>query len=153
MLKKPLLVAVLAATAATATVSTTASADPVLGALLGAGIGAAVGHNIHGREGAWVGGALGAVTGASIGGAGYYDRGYVGQTYAYNTPAPVYYAPETMPGVLRPLAQLLPTACAARAVQTTLAGGFAIGNELIALGLMAAVTLSLGFKLMRWREE
>ena len=67
--------------------------------------------------------------------------------------APVYYAPETMPGVLRPFAQLLPTACAARAVQTTLAGGFAIGNELVALGLMAAVTLSLGFTLMRWREE
>lgn len=67
--------------------------------------------------------------------------------------APVYYAPETMPTILRPLAQLLPTACAARAVQTTLAGGFAIGNEVLALALMTIITLSLGFRLMRWREK
>jgi ABC-type multidrug transport system permease subunit len=67
--------------------------------------------------------------------------------------APVYYAPEVLPKFLRPLAQLLPTAYAARAVQTTLAGSFAIGNELLALALMAIVTLSLGFRLMRWREE
>jgi ABC-2 type transport system permease protein len=67
--------------------------------------------------------------------------------------APVYYPPETMPAVLRPLAQLLPTACAARAVRTTLAGGFAIGSELLALALLTIITLSLGFRLMRWREK
>jgi len=76
MLRKPLLIAVLAATTATVAISSPASADPVLGALLGGGIGAAVGHSISGRDGAWVGGALGAVTGASIGAnSGYYDRG------------------------------------------------------------------------------
>jgi hypothetical protein len=38
-------------------------------------------------------------------------------------------------------------------VQTTLAGGFAIGNELLALALMTIITLALGFRLMRWREK
>ena len=67
--------------------------------------------------------------------------------------APVYYAPEMLPDALRVFAQMLPTAFAARAVRTTLAGGHEIGSELLALGLMAAVTLSLGFRLMRWREQ
>ncbi len=67
--------------------------------------------------------------------------------------APVYYAPEMMPRALRMFAQLLPTTFAAQAVQTTLAGGHAIGNELFALGLMAAATLALGFRLMQWREN
>lgn len=66
--------------------------------------------------------------------------------------APVYYPPETIPQFLRPLALLLPTACAARAVQTTLAGGLAVRNELVALALMSVITLSLGFRLVRWRE-
>lgn len=67
--------------------------------------------------------------------------------------APVYYAPEMMPRAMRVFAQLLPTTFAARAVQTTLAGGHAIGVELLALGLMAVATLGLGFKLMKWRED
>lgn len=67
--------------------------------------------------------------------------------------APVYYAPEMMPRAMRVFAQLLPTTFAARAVQTTLAGGHAIGEELLALGLMAVVTLALGFRLMKWRED
>ena len=67
--------------------------------------------------------------------------------------APVYYAPEMMPRVLRVFGQLLPTTFAARAVQTTLGGGHAIGNELIALSLMAVVILSFGFRLMKWRED
>jgi ABC-2 type transport system permease protein len=66
--------------------------------------------------------------------------------------APIYYAPEMMPHALRVCAQLLPTTFAARAVQTTLAGGHEIGGELLALGLMATATLALGFKLMKWRE-
>jgi ABC-2 type transport system permease protein len=66
--------------------------------------------------------------------------------------APVYYAPEAMPRALRVLAQVLPTTFAARGVQTTLAGGHAIGNELVALSLMAVVSLALGFRLMKWRE-
>src|SRR6266853_6476144 len=67
--------------------------------------------------------------------------------------APVYYSPEMMPRALRVFAQLLPTTFAARAVQTTLAGGHEIGNDLLALGLTAAATLALGFRLMEWRED
>ena len=97
MLKKPLVIALLAATAVTVTLATPAAADPVLGALLGAGVGAAIGHNVSGRDGAWVGGALGAVAGAAIGSNGYYDRGYYGPSASYYAPAPVYstsyYAP------------------------------------------------------------
>ena len=67
--------------------------------------------------------------------------------------APVYYAPEMLPRALGVFAQRLPTAFAARALQTTLAGGHQIGGELLALSLMAVVTLALGFKLMKWRED
>lgn len=66
--------------------------------------------------------------------------------------APVYYAPETMPRALRALAQLLPTAYAARAVRTTLAGGRDISVELLVLAVMATITLTLGLRLMNWRE-
>lgn len=67
--------------------------------------------------------------------------------------APVYYAPEMLPANLRVFAQMLPTAFAAHAVRTTLAGGHEIGRDLLALGLMAVSTLALGFRLMRWREN
>src|SRR5258707_15678951 len=67
--------------------------------------------------------------------------------------APVYYEPAMMPRALRVFAELLPTTFAARAVQTTLAGGHAIGNDLLALGLTAVVTLALGFRLMEGRED
>src|SRR3989440_281545 len=67
--------------------------------------------------------------------------------------APVYYAPEMMPRTLRVLVQVLPTTFAARAVQTTLAGGHAIGSEVLVLSLMAFITLGLGFRLMKWRED
>jgi len=67
--------------------------------------------------------------------------------------APVYYSPAAMPRALRVVAEWLPTAFAARAVQTSLAGGHMIASDLAALGLMAVVTLSLGFRLMKWREE
>jgi ABC-2 type transport system permease protein len=67
--------------------------------------------------------------------------------------APVYYAPEMMPRSLRMFAQILPTTFAARGVQTTLAGGHAIGTELLALSLTAIVTLTVGFRLMQWRED
>src|SRR5437763_11559628 len=67
--------------------------------------------------------------------------------------APVYYALEMMPQALRVFAKMLPTAFAARAVQTTLACGHEIGMELLALCLTATITLALGFKLMKWRED
>ncbi len=67
--------------------------------------------------------------------------------------APVYYAPEMMPHGLRLIGRFLPTTFAARALQTTLAGGHAIGGELFALSLTTVVTLSIGFRLMKWRED
>jgi len=67
--------------------------------------------------------------------------------------APVYYAPEMMPRSLRGVSQLLPTAFAARAVETTLAGGYAVGTDAVVLGLMAVLTLGLGFRLTKWRED
>jgi len=67
--------------------------------------------------------------------------------------APVFYAPDDLPGWLRSVTQWLPTSCAARAVQTTLGGGYQVGTELLALALMTLATLSLGFHLMKWRED
>ena len=67
--------------------------------------------------------------------------------------APVYYAPEMMPRGLRGVSQLLPTVFAARAIETTLAGRYAAGTDLVVLGLLAVVTLGLGFKLTKWRES
>ena len=57
--------------------------------------------------------------------------------------APVYYMPESMPHGLRFVSRLLPTAFAASAVRTTLMGGHQIGSELLALSLMAIVTLAV----------
>ena len=67
--------------------------------------------------------------------------------------APIYYAPETMPRALRVLAQLLPTSLAAHALQTTLAGGHAVGFEVLALSMAAFATLAFGFHVMKWQEE
>lgn len=67
--------------------------------------------------------------------------------------APVFYAPDALPRGISAIAQWLPTSCAARAVQTTLNGSFNIGTELAALLLLTALTLTLGFRVMRWREE
>ncbi len=67
--------------------------------------------------------------------------------------APIYYPPEVMPRALRMFVQLLPTSFAARALQTTLAGGNAISIELVALSVGAFATLALAFHLMKWREE
>ena len=67
--------------------------------------------------------------------------------------APVYYSEHMMPTALGAISKWLPTTFAASAVQTSLAGGFQAGTELFVLALMAVVTLSLGFRLMRWRES
>src|SRR5712691_10385732 len=66
--------------------------------------------------------------------------------------APVYYSPEVIPSFLRAASEWLPTALGARAVQAALAGRYALGDQMI-LGAMALVTLSLGFKLMQFREN
>lgn len=67
--------------------------------------------------------------------------------------APVYYSPQAMPGALAAASKWLPTTFAARGVQSALAGGTFAGGELLPLALMAVATLSLGFRLMRWRED
>lgn len=66
--------------------------------------------------------------------------------------APVYYSADAVPHAVRLVSEWLPTAFAAHAVQAALAGGFAI-RDLAALALMAVISLSLGFKLMQFREN
>ena len=60
MLKRPLVIAIIATTLTSAALATKASAngDPALGALLGAGVGAAIGNSVNHHNGAWVGGAI-----------------------------------------------------------------------------------------------
>ena len=67
--------------------------------------------------------------------------------------APVYYGPEAMPRWLAAASRFLPTAFAADAVRTSLAGGRAVYGAALALALTAALTLSLALKLLKWRED
>ena len=67
--------------------------------------------------------------------------------------APIYYAPESLPRALQYFARILPTTYAARAVHTTLAGGRDIASDLLILAFMALVTLTVGFRSMRWCED
>jgi ABC-type multidrug transport system permease subunit len=67
--------------------------------------------------------------------------------------APIYYPPEATPMALRVFAGMLPTTYAARGVQVTLAGGTHVARELLVLVLMAAVTLTVAFRVMRLSEE
>ncbi|HTM25342.1 MAG TPA: ABC transporter permease [Vicinamibacterales bacterium] len=67
--------------------------------------------------------------------------------------APIYCAPEALPRPLQILSKALPTTYAARGVQTTLLGGTGVATELLALTVMAAATLAVGFRVMRWRED
>jgi ABC-2 type transport system permease protein len=67
--------------------------------------------------------------------------------------APIYCAPEALPRPLQLLSHVMPTTYAARGVQTTLLGGSAVGLDLLTLAVMAAATLAVGFRVMRWRED
>ncbi len=67
--------------------------------------------------------------------------------------APIYYPAETLPVFLRWLGLILPTTYIARAVEKILAGNSLIGTEIFILSLMAAATLTIGFRTMSWREE
>jgi ABC-2 type transport system permease protein len=67
--------------------------------------------------------------------------------------APIYCPPEALPKALQILSKILPTTYAARGVQATLLGGSGVGNDLLALAVMAVITLSIGFRVMRWQEE
>jgi ABC-2 type transport system permease protein len=67
--------------------------------------------------------------------------------------APIYCAPEALPRPLQLLSHVMPTTYAARGVQTTLLGGHAVGLDLLTLAMMAAATLAVGFRVMRWQED
>ncbi|MGH9411767.1 MAG: ABC transporter permease [Vicinamibacterales bacterium] len=67
--------------------------------------------------------------------------------------APIYFPATVMPLPLRLLSRVLPTTYAAHGVQVALAGGTAVGSDLLALAGLAVVSLSVGFRVMRWRED
>jgi ABC-2 type transport system permease protein len=67
--------------------------------------------------------------------------------------APVYYSPDALPRVLRMISRILPTTYAAHGVSTTLNGGHAVGGDAVVLFAMAATTMAIGFRVMRWRDE
>ena len=66
--------------------------------------------------------------------------------------APVYYSPDAIPQSVRLVSQWLPTSLAAHAAQAALVGNYS-PPDLIALAFMAVVSLSIGFKLMQFREN
>ena len=98
MLKKPLVIASIAALMGAATLSTQAkAADPIFGALVGGALGAGIGHAVDGRHGAGVGAAIGAFAGAvSAANSPYYGGGYYGGGGYYDN-GPRYYAPTYAP--------------------------------------------------------
>lgn len=67
--------------------------------------------------------------------------------------APIYCPPEALPRVLQVLSRVLPTTYAAHGVRTALTGGVDVGGDLLTLAGMTAITLTIGFRLMRWRED
>jgi len=96
--RKPLIIAAIAATTLSVSALSSqahANGDALLGAVVGAGIGAAIGHDVRGHDGAIVGGAIGAIAGASLAAQSssyyYYDGGYYAAPSTVYTPAPAYY--------------------------------------------------------------
>jgi ABC-type multidrug transport system permease subunit len=67
--------------------------------------------------------------------------------------APVFYKQDMLPRALSAVTEWLPTSCAARATQASLRGASVMQMEIFALALMALVTMALGFRLTKWREE
>lgn len=67
--------------------------------------------------------------------------------------APIYFPAGIMPAPLRLLSQALPTTYAAHAVQVSISGGTAIGRDLLILTIMAVVSLTVSFRVMRWQED
>lgn len=97
MQKRQWLIAASLALAATAGFAPAASADNdgLLAALVGAGLGASIGHSLAGRDGAWVGGAVGAATATALtaDGGGYRASGYEHPVPYYAGPPAVIYRP------------------------------------------------------------
>lgn len=67
--------------------------------------------------------------------------------------APIYFPEGVMPAPLRLLSRILPTTYAAHGVQTTIAGGTAVGTDILTLAVLALITLTIGFRVMRWQED
>jgi ABC-type multidrug transport system permease subunit len=66
--------------------------------------------------------------------------------------APVYCTPSALPRAVEMLSRALPTTYAARGVQAALTGAVRPGGDLAVLVVMAAVTLSIAFRAMRWPQ-
>jgi len=67
--------------------------------------------------------------------------------------SPVYMPASALPWPLEVFSRILPTTYAARGVQTTLQGGSGVWLDLLTLGVMATITLAIGFRVMRWQED
>jgi len=67
--------------------------------------------------------------------------------------APIYYPVDALPRPLAIFSRILPTTYAARGVQATLLGAGGVGTDLLTLAAMAAITLAIGFRVMRWQED
>ena len=67
--------------------------------------------------------------------------------------APIYYPAASLPAALRWLSNALPTTYMFRAVNKTLLGETVGMEEVLALAISATVSLSIGFWLMKWREN
>jgi ABC-2 type transport system permease protein len=67
--------------------------------------------------------------------------------------APIYYGPEALPRGLQYVSRLFPTTYAARAVLSTLDGRHDVMGDLAVLTVIAAVTITVGVRSMRWSED
>ena len=66
--------------------------------------------------------------------------------------SPVYYSMETLPKSMQVLAALLPPTYAADGISKGLLGKSEVGEDILALFIMSAVTLTVAVRSVRWRE-
>jgi ABC-2 type transport system permease protein len=66
--------------------------------------------------------------------------------------SPVYYSMETLPKSMQVLAALLPPTYAAEGISKALLGKNGVGEDILTLLIMSAVTLTVAVRSVRWRE-
>jgi ABC-type multidrug transport system permease subunit len=66
--------------------------------------------------------------------------------------SPVYYSMETLPKSMQVLAALLPPTYAAQGISKALLGKNGVGEDILTLLIMSAVTLTVAVRSVRWRE-
>ena len=66
--------------------------------------------------------------------------------------SPVYYSMETLPKSMQILAALLPPTYAAEGISKALMGRNGVGEDILTLLIMSAVTLTVAVRSVRWRE-